>query len=283
MKGYCIRNVWFGILSLCFLFCWMGCEVKSADLFEFDENGNRINNSKINIGASLLRVGMNAYANDSLYTALILEKQRSGGVKILGFRKGVVSYRRNGTIESLSWDKKNPRVQYGYDYTYSYNGYDYKILALEDHGFVEDMEIWKDGNLSLQLKYYYDIAGYLVKVELLNKRSTIYFYYDYRKKEKHSNSITIIEKPASRRYTIRLAPDKLENKGYICNVLRYSQSSLINEYIINPDLYYLGIYGTPVKYLPDEAIERGSYRDKDGVLESVYSRVGYYKYFYEGK
>jgi len=82
-------------------------------------------------------------------------------------------------------------------------------------------------------------------------------------------------------YTLRLAPEKLRNTGYVCNVLRAVGAPLTNQYALNPDLYYLGIYGTPVKLLPDAIIERNIYRDGEGDLHSVYSRVGSDYYFYE--
>lgn len=281
MKKDYIRSIWLLCCAFFVFLSFLSCEVRSSDLIEIDENGNVINNNEINIGTSLLDVGMNAYAEDSVYTELIMTRHKNGDAKIVGFRKGDISYYDNGTISSLSWHRNKPVIRYGYDYTYVYNGYEYKILSLEDHGFVEDMEIWKDGSLYVQLKYHYDRAGYLSNVYLLNMQSVVYFKYNYRNSQNRSNTITIIEQPGSREYTIRLAPKRIENKGYICNVLRYAHSPLTNEFIINPDLYYLGIYGTPVKYLPDEAIERGAYRDKKGNVESVFSRVGNYKYFYE--
>ena len=249
----------------------------TSDLIEIDEHGNRINNNGIHIETSLLSVGMKAYALDSVYTELMLEQQKTGRVKIVGFRKGMIGEDR----KHISWDKKHPRIRYGYDYTYYDKAYEYKILSLEDHGFVEDMEVWKDSNLYVQLRYHYDQGGYLSRVEILNKRSVIHFRYDYLNARKRSNSITIIEEPEGRYYTVQLSSRKIENKGYVCNVLRYAGSPLTNEVIINPDLYYLGIYGTPVKYLPDVPIESGSYRDTKGDVRGVYSRVGRYRYFYE--
>lgn len=277
MSIYHLQNIWKSLSAFCVLIAMTGCEVQTSDLIEIDEHGNRINNNGIDIETSLLNVGMKAYALDSVYTELIVEQQKSGNVKIVGFRKGVFDDDR----KRVSWDEENPKIKYGYDYTYSYKEYEYKILSLEDHGFVEDMEVWKDGQLYVQLKYHYNGAGYLSRVEILNKQSVVYFLYNYLNAEKRSNSVTIIEEPEGRYYTVQLSSRKIENKGYVCNVLRYAGSPLTNEVIINPDLYYLGIYGTPVKYLPDVPIESGSYRDAKGDVHGVYSRVGAYKYFYE--
>ncbi|MDO4704568.1 hypothetical protein [Tannerella sp.] len=277
MSIYHLQNISKSFWAFCVLIVMTGCEVRSSDLIEIDEYGNRVNNNGIDIETSLLGVGMKAYALDSIYTELMVEQQKTGKPKIVGFRKGMVADDR----KHVSWDKENPSIKYGYDYTYSYKNYVYKILSLEDHGFVEDMEVWKDGNLYVQLKYHYDGGGYLSRVEVLNKRSVVYFRYNYLNAENRSNSVTIIEEPEGRYYTVRLSSRKIENKGYICNVLRYAGAPLTNEAIINPDLYYLGIYGTPVKYLPDVPIESGSYRDAKGDVHGVYSRVGHYQYFYE--
>ncbi|MGP1421145.1 MAG: hypothetical protein ACTTKI_06125 [Tannerella sp.] len=279
MSIYHLQNAWKNF-RIFFLFIGMaGCEVHTSDLIEIDEHGNRINNNGIHIETSLLSVGMKAYALDSVYTELMLEQQKTGRVKIVGFRKGMIGEDQ----KQISWDKKHPHIRYGYDYTYYDKSYEYKILSLEDHGFVEDMEVWKDSNLYAQLKYHYDQGGYLSKVEILNKRSVVLFQYDYLNAKKRSNSITIIEEPEGRYYTVQLSSRKIENKGYVCNVLRYAGSPLTNEVIINPDLYYLGIYGTPVKYLPDVPIESGSYRDAKGDVQGVYSRVGPCQYFYENQ
>ena len=175
MSIYHLQNAWKSF-RIFFLFVGMaGCEVHTSDLIEIDEHGNRINNNGIHIETSLLSVGMKAYALDSVYTELMLEQQKTGRVKIVGFRKGMIGEDR----KHISWDKKHPRIRYGYDYTYYDKAYEYKILSLEDHGFVEDMEVWKDSNLYVQLRYHYDQGGYLSRVEILNKRSVIHFRYDY--------------------------------------------------------------------------------------------------------
>ncbi len=41
-----------------------------------------------------------------------------------------------------------------------------------------------------------------------------------------------------------------ENIGNVCNVLDFAGSSLVSNYLINPDLYFLNIYGAPINKLP---------------------------------
>ena len=101
----------------------------TSDLIEIDEHGYRINNNGIHIETSLLSVGMKTYALDSVYTELMLEQQKTGRVKIVGFRKGMIGEDQ----KQISWDKKHPHIRYGYDYTYYDKSYEYKILSLEDH------------------------------------------------------------------------------------------------------------------------------------------------------
>ena len=155
------------LLLLSFVLLLSGCEITSSDLTEVDENGNRVNNKEIRIGASLLDVGMTAYTIDTVCTELILTRQKGGAVRISGFRKGTVIYDENGAIDSIAWDWRRPEINYGYDYRYVWDDLEYRILSLQDNGFVEDMEIWrrgKDGErerLVAQLSYSYDYAGYV--------------------------------------------------------------------------------------------------------------------------
>ena len=106
------------LLLLSFVLLLSGCEITSSDLTEVDENGNRVNNKEIRIGASLLDVGMTAYTIDTVCTELILTRQKGGAVRISGFRKGTVIYDENGAIDSLAWDWRRSEIYYGYDYRY---------------------------------------------------------------------------------------------------------------------------------------------------------------------
>jgi len=63
-----------------------------------------------------------------------------------------------------------------------------------------------------------------------------------------------------------------ENVGNVCNVLDFAGSRLTSTYVINPDFYFLNIYGTPITKLPQG--QTVSYNEKNQL-----SRVG--KYYYE--
>ncbi len=271
-----------------FLLLLAACEITSSDLTEEDENGNLVKNSEIRIGTSLLDIGMTAYIVDSVCTELEMTRQKGGAAKITGFRKGTVVHDENGAIDSIIWNQRQPNLRYGYDFRYVCGDFEYRVLSLEDHGFVEDMEIWRLGKngakdqLYAQLTYSYDYAGYISEVEIPNLETTVLFKYHYRDRMHYANTISVIEvhRKDSTTYTLNLAPGKIRNTGYVCNVLRCAGSPVTNKYILNPDLYYLGLYGTPVKFLPDAIIERSLYRDGIGDMHSVFSRVGSDHYFY---
>ena len=81
---------------------------------------------------------------------------------------------------------------------------------------------------------------------------------------------TIIIDDAGIEYRLNLSSE--ENTGYVCNVLDYAGAPITSQYIINPDLYFLNIYGTPIKNLPSgQEIKRYSNKNL--------SQVG--KYYYE--
>jgi hypothetical protein len=69
-------------------------------------------------------------------------------------------------------------------------------------------------------------------------------------------------------YTIELCDE--ENTGYACNILGYAETPLTPQYVINPNLYFLNIYGRPVEKLPSGC---------EIVRSEKTMRVG--KYFYE--
>jgi hypothetical protein len=57
-----------------------------------------------------------------------------------------------------------------------------------------------------------------------------------------------IQEAGGRQYSIDLSNE--ENTGYVCNVFGYVNAPLTNQYVINPDLYFLNIYGKPIDKLP---------------------------------
>ena len=70
-------------------------------------------------------------------------------------------------------------------------------------------------------------------------------------------------------YKIELSSE--ENSGYVCNVLDFAEAPITSQYIINPDLYFLNIYGTPIKYLPvGHEVKRYSNRNLSHVGKKYY-------------
>jgi hypothetical protein len=67
------------------------------------------------------------------------------------------------------------------------------------------------------------------------------FFYD--------DSLITIQEVGGRQYSTALCNEK--NTGYACNVFEYVNAPLTNQYVINPDLYFLNIYGKPIDKLPD--------------------------------
>ena len=49
-------------------------------------------------------------------------------------------------------------------------------------------------------------------------------------------------------YEIQLGSE--ENTGHVYNVLGYAGAPLTTQYVFNPELYFLNIYGKPVDLLP---------------------------------
>ncbi|MDR2765159.1 MAG: hypothetical protein LBB90_09045 [Tannerella sp.] len=228
---------------------------------------------KINIVDSLISIGLKGYAIDSVYTEF--DFYQGTNARITGFRKGIIR-QEDGVIQSIQWSNTSPTVEYGGSYiNYSYEGLRSEIW-LNAHGFADIVTNRNsDGSLQSSLKYVYDAAGRLqyVCVERLGL-APVYVSYEYK-----DDSISILEENIA--YQIPLSVQKETNKkrdnvGYICDVLRIGASPLTKAYVIIPDLYYQGIYGMPVKYLPADLIES---RDLPNGTQSI-TRVGNSQFFY---
>ncbi|MDR2470286.1 MAG: hypothetical protein LBD27_07405 [Tannerella sp.] len=250
------------------LACAVGCEEITPELTE----------GKVNMVESLINLGLNGYAVDSIYTEFDFYEGKSQ--RILHLRKGIIRHPENdaGVIQ---WNTSAPRLEYGGSFiSYAYNGLRSEIL-LNAYGFAEYVtNRYGDGAFHSKLQYMYNEAGYLRLVRLERQGMDIaYISYLYEEER-----IIIREDPGSILYEIPLYARKegneirkAENVGYVCNVLYYGNSPLTNNYVIIPDLYYDGIYGTPVKYLPEKVIEKGgSSPDKIRLL-----RVGNCYFYYE--
>jgi hypothetical protein len=92
--------------------------------------------------------------------------------------------------------------------------------------------------------YFYDDQGRLSSTEINvahEGRSNAY----YTRYEYSESSIKIIDDNI---YEIQLGDE--ENTGYVFNVLSHSEAPLTSQYVFNPELYFLNIYGKPVEKLP---------------------------------
>jgi hypothetical protein len=229
---------------------------------------------KVDIVNSLIKVGLKGYAIDSVYTEF--DFYHGTNARITGFRKGIIRH-ENGTIQSIQWSYASPLVEYGGSYiNYSYEGLRSEI-RLNAHGFAENVtNRYSDGSLQSVLGYVYDAAGRLqyVRVERPGLEP-VYVVYEYK-----DDAISIMEEGIVYRMPLSVQEDnavkRRDNVGYICDVLRFGPSPLTKAYVIIPDLYYQGIYGTPVKYLPAEMIES---RDLPNGSQSI-TRVGNSHFFY---
>lgn len=273
MKGCRTKTIWRGIFSIFIIICFFSCEEATSNLFEVDENGNVINNSDVNIQKSLINVGVKGYAIDSLYTEFIFNESKNPRIK--AFKKGIVTFASNGLVQSVVFNKPEANITNGEKLSYSYNGIKSEMV-INKHGFVEEkINRYSDGSTQCQIFYRYDDRGYLKYVHLERPgKERVTIYYDY---PNENDGLTIRE--GSSTYKILMAKNKLDNDGYICNVFSHARAPLTNQYVINPDLYYFGIYGTPIKYLPDSYIVNGVITE-NGIKKHVVTRVDNYHFFY---
>ncbi|MDR0757992.1 MAG: hypothetical protein LBF85_09125 [Tannerella sp.] len=225
--------------------------------------------------------GLKGYSNDSAYSEFVFDRSDKN-VKLMGLRKGVVS----GSDNTVTWNTSSAIVKYGEgsgDIVYSYNGILTEVI-LNDNYFAENVTTYEYGRLQAKVDYHYNSAGHLSWARVERPGQTpvmVYYRYPDLQNPEGAAEIVIEESPGEV-YHIPLATvddngvqTKQENAAYVCNVLRYGRSPITNEYVINADLYYIGLYGQPFKYLPDETIEK-SVRQ----AEVTIVRVGSGRYYY---
>lgn len=264
-----IQATGYRLLLIFTLACVVGCEEIAPELTE----------GKVNMVESLINLGLKGYAIDSVYTGFDFYEGKSQ--RILHLRKGIVRRHPENDADMIQWNTSAPRLEYGGSFIfYAYNGIRSEIL-LNAYGFAEHVtNRYADGTFHSKLQYMYNEGGYLKLVRLERQGMELayisYLYEDER--------IVIKEDPESILYEIPLYVKKegnevrkAENVGYVCNVLYYGNSPLTNAYVIIPDLYYDGIYGTPFRYLPDKVFEKdGNTPDKTLLI-----RVGNCYFYYE--
>lgn len=285
MRDYYTKTLWRGVISLSLFICLLGCESVTSDLIEVDENGEIQDNSEINIRNALVSAGVKGYAIDSLYTEFNFYEGKY--VRITSLKKGVITFQDNGLVKDITWGTKHPDIRYSETVTYEHNGCRSKI-EFNNNSFAEVIENYSGGRLESIVRYRYLKSGYLNYVILERPGEqplTIYFKYpkgdgseEYGDCPTISGGIVINE--GDKYYKVNLAIQKIENKGYVCNVLRYANAPLTNKYVINPDLYYMGVYGVPIKYLPDVLVANGVVTEEDGTKNLVIKQVGNCTFFY---
>ncbi|MDR3269757.1 MAG: hypothetical protein LBT83_11925 [Tannerella sp.] len=254
-------------ICICLTFCLSGCEEHTLEL----EGESRISIPKV-----LVDLGMKGYAIDSVYTEF--EFYQGINVRISSFRKGIATY-ANGRVASVTWNATHPRVEYGGStIIYTYDGVRSELM-LNAYGFVESVtNRYGDGSLQSKIEYRYNAGGYLIqaRIERLGQLPVDVFY-QYSDVD---GSLTIVEGADVYKVSFLTQTEGIAaaNIGYVCNILRYANAPLTNTCVIIPDLYYSGIYGTPIKYLPDDKwIERGAVIDD----KSTIVRVGNSRFFYK--
>jgi|GEM_PF-2384695 len=147
--------------------------------------------------------------------------------------------------------------------------YDIELDNVKGTNRAKSVEASKNG-VPVHYVYFnkYDELGRvsLVRVDGI-PGSPIYISYKYE-----GNKITVFDGGVY--YTLELSSE--DNKGYVCNVLDFAGSPITSSYVINPDLYFLNIYGTPVGKLPKLPEDEIEYSEDNQRL----LRVGKYSYEY---
>ncbi len=146
-------------------------------------------------------------------------------------------------------------------------GVSYDIqLANTKGGFRAEEVLATIGGAQLyRVLYSYDELGRLNKAFVEGAApDPVYTHYRYE-----DGAIIIHEVGTD--YRIQLLSE--DNLGYVCNVLDYADAPYTSNYVINPDLYFLNIYGTPVNKLPYGHVIMINKKEK-------LSRVGKYLYEY---
>jgi len=151
------------------------------------------------------------------------------------------------------------------------NGIAYSIKLSNSRGGVRAESVnatTTEGSRLFYVEYWYDSLGRLdmARVDGVAEKPA-YCHYSYE-----ANSIIIDD--FGTEYKLDLSSE--ENIGYVCNVIDYSGAPLTSTYIINPNLYFLNIYGTPSEKLP-----KGHTVTRSGSGDNMrLSRVGRYYYEY---
>ncbi|MDR2145265.1 MAG: hypothetical protein LBE91_02230 [Tannerella sp.] len=151
--------------------------------------------------------------------------------------------------------------------------YDLQLSIARGGARISELRAYIGRAIYYYVEYQYDELGrlHLAKLERPadneGKGSALWISYTYTE-----NNIEINE--GGYIYNIPLSETE-KNSEYVCNVFMFASPSLTSTYIINPELYFLNIYGVQVDKLPaGETVRRMG--DTDDRLASV----GKYNYKY---
>jgi hypothetical protein len=120
--------------------------------------------------------------------------------------------------------------------------------------------------LTHSVEYFYDDAGRILRALIQASELGVPVWCNYAYYDDY-----IIVDDAGVPHRIDLSDE--ENTGYVCNVIDFAaEANVTSTYVINPDLYYLNIYGVPVNKLPSgyEILRSGD----------TLTKVGAYSYGY---
>jgi hypothetical protein len=152
----------------------------------------------------------------------------------------------------------------------SLNGIDYEIQLDNTIGGsrVEHLYAHIGGKLYYDVRYRYDDEGRLSSAEINAQGGPYYTSYKYKE-----SSVEIGDDGA---HEIPLGSEV--NTGHIFNVLDYVNAPRTSKYVINPDLYFLNIYGKPVGKLPiGSVIERSGNTLRVGKHYYEYTTANLYR------
>lgn len=135
------------------------------------------------------------------------------------------------------------------------NGIEYEIQFANTRGGyrAETVTASRNHGSLYSVEYEYDKQGRIAQARIDGVGNIPY----YVKIKYEANSIEVND--ASTIHRIELS--SVDNAGKVCNVLDYAGGHYTSNYVINPDLYFLNIYGVSIDklpLLPQEEIEYDS-------------------------
>jgi hypothetical protein len=141
---------------------------------------------------------------------------------------------------------------------------------------VKNLLAVKNNALFYRVEYFYDELGRLssAHIEKSGEASGSNPYVTISLNYSDDRVIVSDDGIGGGTYTIMLSEEA--NVDNVCNVLDFAESKRLSEYVMNPDFYYLNIFGTPVSKLPaEEEIKWEGEGDSRRLVE-----IGKYKYNY---